>query len=201
MKIPKILDQILSPEDMTSVMEIATANAQRLGVKYNRFITSVVTVIRNNYPPSNRFDDEELQTIVAVADTIGHGSRGMMKRLKEACNGCGWCCSQTNRIVINEADANRISRKLKIAREELFVLDGEDWIMKKVKPCRWWNPRNGRCFIYNERPQTCRTWPLGISDEGINTIITQSECNYAVMVSAQSAIGLLESANMDELKA
>ena len=102
MQLPSIISQIVAPDDLASVMEIAAANAQRLGMQYNKYINSVMTVIRHNYSPSHHFNDDELRTIVTVVDTIGHGSRGMMKRLKAACTGCGWCCSQTRRIVVNE---------------------------------------------------------------------------------------------------
>jgi hypothetical protein len=197
MQIHPILKRVVSPRDLASAIEMAAVNANSLGVKYDKYISRVISVIKNNYPPSTSFSDNELRIIVEVADAIGQGSRGVMKRLKASCTGCGWCCSKTDRIVLNEVDATRISRILKRKREELFVIDGGEWIIKTVHPCLWWNPRNGRCTIYNDRPQTCRMWPLGINDEGINTVIPQSECNYAVMVLAHKSIGLLEAAGAD----
>jgi Fe-S-cluster containining protein len=163
-----------------------------LGQKYQKFIAQVILVLRENFPSATVYNDADLAQLAAIADVIGHDSRAMMKRLKTACTGCGWCCSKTKRIVVTEADADRISRKLKQKREALFVFNNGEWEIRQAQPCQWWNPRNGRCTIYNERPHTCRSWPLGINDNDINAIIPQSECNYAVVALAHKTVMLLQ---------
>jgi uncharacterized protein len=166
--------------------------------RYQRYVATVGTALLNIYPQAKVFSPEELVDIISITDIIGPESRAIMKRMKEACTGCGWCCSQTRRIVIDEADTIRISRKLKSKREEFFALDGKDWVIKQSHPCGWWNPKNGRCRIYNERPVTCRVWPLGINNKGQQTVQAVWQCNYAVMVLANKVIWMLQSAEKAE---
>lgn len=163
--------------------------------KYQKYVATVGTALLTVYPPAKNFTPSELVDIISITDIIGPESRAIMKRLKEACTGCGWCCSQTRRIVIDESDTERISRKLKRKREEIFALDSKDWVIKQSHPCGWWNPKNGRCQIYNERPVTCRVWPLGINDKGQQTVQAVWQCNYAVMVLANKVIWMLQTAD------
>ena len=162
--------------------------------RYRQYVATAGAALLKVYPPAEIFSPEELIDIIAVTDVIGPDSRAIMKRFKEACNGCGWCCSQTRRIVVEEEDTLRISRKLKMKREELFARDGLDWVIKKSKPCGWWNPKNGRCQIYNDRPAICRSWPLGITAEGAPTMHPVPQCNYSVMVTVNKVIWALQSA-------
>ena len=187
-----ILLRVFFENDLDRISTLAATNFRNLGEKYERYLSKVISVLRNEYQPSEAYRDTELREIAAVADVVGHDSRAVMKRLKKACTGCGWCCSQTKRIVVREEDADRISHKLKQKRQELFTQEGKEWVIKKVHPCLWWNPRNGRCSIYNDRPHTCRSWPLGINDNDLNTVIPQSECNYAVVALAHKKVILLQ---------
>ena len=194
MKLPLILNNVFSSEDLGIAEELAAANFKNLGAKYERYIAKSIPGLKANFPAAASFTDDELREIMAVADVVGLDSRGMMKRLKYACTCCGWCCSKTQRIVVSVEDADRISRKLKQKRDDLFVFDGKDWLIKDAHPCGWWNPRNGRCTIYNDRPHTCRVWPLGVNDDGKSTIIPQSECNYAIMSLVFKTMSMLEAA-------
>lgn len=183
---------LFSETDLNRVNGLAASNFQNLGQKYYKFIVEVIRVLRDNFPSAAVYDDADLAHLAAFADVIGHDSRAMMKRLKGPSTGCGWCCAKTKRIVVTEADADRISRKFKKKREELFTLRGEEWEICKAQPCEWWNPKNGRCTIYNDRQHTCRSWPLGIKENDINAIVPQSECNYAVVVVAHKTVLLLQ---------
>ncbi|MEN8614520.1 YkgJ family cysteine cluster protein [Dehalogenimonas sp. THU2] len=194
MSVPSILKNVFAESDLVHAEHGAELNFQNLGAKYAKYVAQAISDLKLNYPPARSFSDDELRKIVAVADVVGLDSRTRMKRFKSACSCCGWCCSKTHRIVVREEDADRISRKLKAKRADLFVFDGKDWLIKDVHPCRWWNPRNGRCAIYNDRPHTCRVWPMGINDAGENTIIPESHCNYAVMTLVYKAINILEAA-------
>jgi Fe-S-cluster containining protein len=173
---------------------VARYFTSNFGERYRQYLAAVGAALLKVFPPAAAFAPEELIDIIAVTDVIGPDSRAIMKRLKEACNGCGWCCSKTRRIVVEEEDTVRISRKLKTKKENLFTRDGQIWIIKKSQPCGWWNPKNGRCQIYNERPAICRSWPLGSTDAGLPTIHPVPQCNYSVMVTVNKVIWALKSA-------
>jgi len=184
----------ISDFDLAEARKIAASHFEIIGDKYKKYVAKVGAELLNAYPAANAFSPEELIDIIAVTDVIGTDSRGLMKRLKASCTGCGWCCSETKRIVIDEEDTLRISRKLKQKRDDLFALEGTDWTIKKAHPCGWWNPKNGRCLIYNDRPSTCRVWPLGTTDAGLKTVQPMHHCNYAVMVLVNKVIWTLQSA-------
>lgn len=166
----------------------------QFGEKYKKYVAQVGAALLDIYPPAHQLPPEEIIDLISVIDIIGPDSRGLMKRLRESCTGCGWCCSQTKRIVVDEEDTLRISRKLKQKREDLFTYDGKEWLIKKAHPCGWWNPKNGRCTIYADRPGTCRVWPLGVTEAGHKTIQPMEHCNYAVMVTVNKVIWTLENA-------
>jgi Fe-S-cluster containining protein len=151
------------------------------GEKYKEYLAKVRLALLEVYPPAREYSPSDLQDITSIAAICGEVSRGAKKRLKEACTGCGWCCSQTSRIVVEEHDVVRISHELSQKHEDLFSKDGHDWVIKKANPCQWWNPKNGRCSIYNIRPQVCRLWPLWIDKTGRQTIQPMVQCNFAVM--------------------
>ncbi|APV44053.1 hypothetical protein Dform_00698 [Dehalogenimonas formicexedens] len=185
----------IADTDLSEARKIVTRHLNSdFGEKYERYIATVGAALLKVYPPARNFSPSELVDIVSITDIIGPESRAIMKRMKEACTGCGWCCSQTRRIVVDEADTIRISRKLKRKREDIFALDGKDWVIKQAHPCGWWNPKNGRCQIYGERPRTCRVWPLGINELNQQTVQAVAQCNYAVMVLANKVIWMLQSA-------
>jgi len=187
----------ISQADLAEARRLAATHFQgSFGEKYRKFVARVGASLLEVYTPAASLSPEELIDVISVTDIIGADSRGIMKRLKESCTGCGWCCSQTKNIVIDEEDAIRISRKLKQKKEDLFIFDGKDWKIKKVNPCLWWNPKNGRCLIYADRPSTCRVWPLGTTDGGQKTIQPMQHCNYAVMVTVNKVIWTLQSAGI-----
>jgi Fe-S-cluster containining protein len=185
----------ISDADVTEARRLAATHFQaEFGEKYRKYIAQVGVALLAVYPPAKTLSPTEIIDVISVTDIINQDSRATLKWLKEACIGCGWCCSETRRIVIDEEDTVRISRKLKRKRDGLFALDGKDWVIKKANPCGWWNQRNGRCLIYHDRPTTCRVWPLGINDAGHHTVQAVAECNYAVMVLVNKVIWTLESA-------
>ncbi len=184
----------MSDADLAKARETASIRLSMLGVKYEKYIDRAAARLLELYPAAMSVPEAELSDIIRVADVVAIDSRGMMKRMKSACSGCGWCCSQTRRIVVNEEDTVRVSRALKRKRDDIFTLDGKEWLIKQAHPCGWWNPKNGRCLIYNNRPGTCRTWPLGTNQEGNKTIHPVWQCNYAVTALVNKALWALESA-------
>ena len=77
------------------ILTLTDSNFSCLGNKYQLFIEKVVGMLKERYQPASQFSDVDLAKLVGVADVVGHDSRAMMKRLKEACIGCGWCCAKT----------------------------------------------------------------------------------------------------------
>jgi Fe-S-cluster containining protein len=177
--------------ELAEVKAMAETKRQKLGVKYARFVSRVVEVLRANDPAFVTMSDDQMSELVMLVDVIGEESRGTMKKLGEYCTGCGWCCSQTTKIVVTKEDAERISRALKQKIEALFKYDGKEWTIKQAHPCPWWNAKNGRCAIYNLRPQVCRTWPMAVNEIGQKMVHSVAECSYAVMVLASKVMRYL----------
>ncbi|MEL7562207.1 YkgJ family cysteine cluster protein [Dehalogenimonas sp. 4OHTPN] len=191
----------MSPENKASEFNLAPVLAlieqkrKRHGEKYQRFIGAVAALLRAKFPEAfGKMPDDRLSEMIAFVDVVGEDSKAMMKRLKEGCAGCGWCCSQTSGIIVSAEDAERISRELKQKKADLFVFREGVWWIKDAHPCRWWNPRNGRCRIYNIRPQTCRNWPTIDNHDGVACLQPVAECAYAVRVTAVKVLDMLDPA-------
>ena len=178
---------------LESVMQLIGEKKRKHGEKYDRFVAGVAGVLRAEFPDAfGSMADNKLAELISFVDVVGEDSQGMMKRLKEACAGCGWCCSQTAGIIVSAEDAERISRQLKRKKEELFAFRDSVWTIKNAHPCQWWNALNGRCQIYNIRPQTCRTWPSLPNEKGQRCLQPVAECAYAVRVTAIKVIESLK---------
>ena len=187
-----ILSRIVKETDLAAIEKMVVVKRRTLGPKYDRYKERVIEVLGSKYPSAIAgLDTVELKQIITVVDIIGVESHGMMKRLGGACTGCGWCCSQTAGIIVTAEDAERISREVKKKKEDLFSFDGREWSIKSARPCQWWNPRNGRCTIYNLRPRTCRSWPLGVNEQGKSSLVAEADCNYSVGVLAYKVLGAL----------
>ena len=172
-------------KNLETVLELVKAKRKKHGEKYDRFVRAVAQVLRSEFPGTFANTPEgHLAELISLVDVVGEDSQGMMKRLKEACAGCGWCCSQTIGVIVSADDADRISRQLKQNRDDLFALRNGDWTIKNAHPCQWWNPKTGRCRIYNIRPQTCRIWPSLPNEKGQRCLQPVAECAYAVRVTA-----------------
>ena len=194
-------DTGLQPDtEFKPLFELVKLKQQKHGEKYDRFIVAVIELLRHEFP--NVFGNmpgQNLAQMVSFADVIGEDSQRMMKRLQEACAGCGWCCSQTAGVIVTAEDAERISRKLKIKKTDYFAVNDGVWMIKKAHPCQWWNPRNGRCQIYNIRPQTCRTWPTLPNEKGQSCLQPVAECAYAVRVTAVKVLESLRKSEQEKM--
>jgi Fe-S-cluster containining protein len=178
---------------LEAVLDLIAEKRKKHGRKYECFISAVAEVLRTEFPEAfGKMPEERLAELISFVDVVGEDSQGMMKRLKEACAGCGWCCSQTVGIIVSPEDAERISRQLKRKKEELFTVKDGVWMIKNAHPCQWWNQANGRCQIYNIRPQTCRTWPTLPNEKGQSCLQPVAECAYAVRVTAVKVLDSLK---------
>jgi Fe-S-cluster containining protein len=180
-------------DGLDAVMGLIAEKRKKHGQKYDCFVGAVAEVLRAEFPEVfGKMPEERLAELIAFVDVVGEDSQGMMKRLKEACAGCGWCCSQTVGVIVPAEDAERISRQLKRKKEDLFTVKGGVWMIKNAHPCQWWNKANGRCQIYNIRPQTCRTWPTLPNEKGQSCLQPVAECAYAVRVTAVKVLEALK---------
>jgi hypothetical protein len=181
-------------QDLAAVKAMAADKRRKLGVKYDRFISRVAEVLQAMYPSAFQMPHEQFLELIATIEVIGEESRGLMKKLGDYCSGCGWCCSKTSKVVVLQADVDRISRALKKKPEELFKLENGVWTIKEGHPCQWWNPRNRRCGIYNIRPEVCRLWPLAMNEKGQKMLHTVAECEFAVLVLADKVMKSIQRA-------
>ena len=187
-----ILSRIVKATDLEAIEKLIPVKRQSVGFKYDMYLAQVVEVLTSKHQSSvEGIAPDELKRIVTVVDLIGVESHGLMKRLAAACTACGWCCSQTKAIHIPGVEVDRLSRELKKKKDEIFTFDGREWWIKKAEPCQWWNPRNGRCAIYNIRPRTCRAWPLAENQDGIHTLVAAPDCHYSVGVLVYKVLGAL----------
>lgn len=194
-----IVSRILNEADLPSIERIAEVKRQLVGPKYDQYIVKAIQVLKRYHPYAvASMNDDDLRKTVEIVDVISVESHGMLKRLSGACTGCGWCCSQTSDIIVTEEDTTRISRQLKTKKDELFKFDGREWSIKQANPCQWWNQRNGRCAIYNIRPYTCRSWPLGVNEQGAKAVAAEPSCNFSIAVLVHKVLGALESASRQD---
>jgi len=178
-------------KNLEAVLDLVAKKRQKHGEKYDRFLWTVAQILRTEFPEAFAgMSESQLLNLIAFVDVVGEDTQGMMKRLKDACAGCGWCCSQTIGIIVSAEDAERISRQLKRKKEDLFTIRDGNWTIKNAHPCQWWNTKTGRCQIYNIRPQTCRIWPSLPNEKGVRCLQPVAECAYAVRV---TAVKLMES--------
>jgi uncharacterized protein len=179
--------------NLHAVLDLVAQKRKKHGEKFDRFLWTVAQLLKTEFPETfAKMPEDQITNLIAFVGVIGEETQGMMKRLKDACAGCGWCCSQTVGIIVSAEDADRISRQLKRKKEDLFALREGNWTIKNAHPCQWWNTKTGRCRIYNIRPQTCRVWPSLPNEKGVRCLQPVAECAYAVRVTAVKVMEFLE---------
>lgn len=75
------------------------------------------------------------------------------------CTKCANCCKVLG-IVLNELDIERISKHLKLTKEEFiskYLVKNDNELKIKQLPCPFLKDNN--CSIYEIRPKTCREYP------------------------------------------
>jgi uncharacterized protein len=194
----ELLSKVFKPDDLEAMERLAGIKSRSTGLSYDFYISQILEVLRTRHNAVvGDIPDHELRRIISIVDIVGVESHGLMKRLASACLGCGWCCAQTKSIHVFPDDVDRISRKLKRKKEDLFDLRAGQWFMKQANPCRWWNQRTGRCSIYSIRPRTCRDWPLAENLEHKHTLVAAADCHYSVGVMVFKVLGTLALARSD----
>jgi Fe-S-cluster containining protein len=83
------------------------------------------------------------------------------------CERCGTCCITGNPIRLSQKDISRIARYIKIplnkAIKRLTIPDpAKPGVVnfKKINPCKFYDPVQKGCKIYDARPWSCRIFPF-----------------------------------------
>lgn len=107
-------------------------------------------------------------------------------KFRFTCDKCGRCCSDID-IILNPYDVIRIIKKLRITAREFItkychLIKGNQSklpiILLVTNPKCGFN-QNGLCQIYEDRPQVCRSYPIGrvTSPEGKERYILVKNCS------------------------
>jgi Fe-S-cluster containining protein len=101
-----------------------------------------------------------------------------------ACRRCGACCTQFDGVRVTTAEM----KHLDVPRDEwddTFSVMGSTYYMKQ--PCRFFSAGKSRCTIYNERPETCRRFPMYAikCDDGLQHLAVSEICPAAVEALAE----------------
>lgn len=107
--------------------------------------------------------------------------KNIERLLRTKCEGCGGCCSKPV-VPVTDADVKRLAKRTgKKARDIVRLYDSSDFdydtdaplwlkmnygkralgLKKKQEKCIFLDGNN-RCSVYEDRPATCRTFPLQI---------------------------------------
>ena len=108
-------------------------------------------------------------------------------RLAFACRRCGACCTTFDGVRVTRAEM----KKLNIPAEEYdekFIVMGNTYYMKQ--PCPFYSAAKPGCTNYNNRPETCRRFPMYSvqCDDGLAHLAASELCQAAV-----EALGAIES--------
>lgn len=105
---------------------------------------------------------------------------------EETCMKCSNCCEIFMPVITREEIFN-ISDVLKIDFEKFkkyFLEEVDEGFAINKSPCHFL--KNGCCSIYNNRPLTCRNYPINVEDEFsaklINLIHAYEKCPVALKI-------------------
>lgn len=73
------------------------------------------------------------------------------------CRRCGECCTVFGGVRITKDDVGRLPVP---PNEALDIYELPDGTRYMKEPCRFYDAAGATCSIYNERPETCRNFPL-----------------------------------------
>lgn len=103
------------------------------------------------------------------------------------CTACANCCKEKE-IIVNEKDIERLSKKLKLSREEFetkyLVKNQDDKFIFNKSPCPFL--KDDRCTVYDIRPEYCRSYPhfqkRSLVPQSIRVLKNTSVCPIAYNV-------------------
>ena len=95
------------------------------------------------------------------------------------CQRCGACCTQFDGVKVTKAEMKRLNIP-KSEWDEKFTVMGGTYYMKE--PCPFYSAQKNGCTIYNERPETCRHFPMHTlkCDDGLIHLAVSGTCPAAM---------------------
>jgi len=126
-----------------------------------------------------------------------------MVELSEICKKCGGkCCTKIPYGVLSKADLDRlrkhgwVPKKIIKLTETLFIdtalMSGTAFQESKGEDCPFF--KGGRCTIYEDRPITCRLYPVGLEP-----LISEGKVFLRPFVCPDKWCPLREHINLDDL--
>lgn len=100
------------------------------------------------------------------------------------CRRCGTCCRMFDGVKVTKAEMKRLD----VPRDEwgeTFIVMGDTYYMKE--PCRFYSDSKPGCTIYNERPETCKHFPMHTlkRDDGLIHLGISEICPAAIEALAE----------------
>lgn len=147
----------------------------------------------------------DLKEIIELAEIISLDSMGGPSNSEIAdahpqwCNNCGRCCTESSPIFIHKDELNILitfnsNLKHEIIQNKLYP---KHYQFKDDRPCKFHDPMEGKCRIYDSRPQVCRNYPLmliGSEATARNIINLRYNCNYAILLVLEKSMILFDEA-------
>jgi len=147
----------------------------------------------------------DLKDIIQLADITslelfqGPSNLELTQLHREWCNHCGKCCTQSSPIFIHRDEIRAITTLNSSLKDEIIPnqLYPEHFQFKEDRPCKFHDPEQKRCKIYQTRPQVCQNYPLmliGSEGKEHHIINLRHNCHYATRLVLEKAIILFDEA-------
>ena len=107
-----------------------------------------------------------------------------------ACRRCGTCCTGFKGVKILKAEMKRLGVPKAEWNSTFKLIDGT-YYMKE--PCRFYDAGKAECTIYNNRPETCRNFPVH------NTRCTDGLIHLGVSEKCEAALDALAEVEVEWL--
>ena len=100
------------------------------------------------------------------------------------CRRCGSCCTLFDSVRVATAEMKRLDEP-RNEWGDTFSVMGRTYYMKQ--PCRFFSADKSGCTIYNDRPETCRRFPIYTikCDDGLLHLAVSEICPTAVKALAE----------------
>jgi Fe-S-cluster containining protein len=147
----------------------------------------------------------DLKEIIQLADITslelfqGPSNLELAQLHTEWCNHCGKCCTQSSPIFIHRDEIRAITTLNSSLKDEIIPnhLYPKHFQFKEDRPCKFHDPEQKRCKIYQTRPQVCQNYPLmliGSEGKEHHIINLRHNCHYATRLVLEKAIILFDEA-------
>jgi len=110
---------------------------------------------------TNMLTDEELREVIFIC-VMGNDGNDIkfVQNHPELCEMCGWCCKNCNPILVRPHEVPQLpnTNAISLYNNDLFTIN---------VPCIY-QKRDNKCGIYENRPESCKTFPIGVKNGSLN---------------------------------